>query len=154
MKKFLALLLTAYAVVMQPSPQRLCDLIEYIPDATYSVYAQGECHSIYAKRVANGADTILTCDVRGAQYLYRDVECVQGEMVTFSGDQADLDELCRVLDFCVVVPSEIPGCYYGYSSRLGTGVLLGGKKVNCQIVCSEGKIVVGWPLILGSYHLT
>ena len=154
MKKFLALLLATYATLVWPTPERLCDLTSYIQDGTYSVCVEGEVYSRYATHVSNGGDSVLTCSMVAAPYLYADLGSVQGETVQFCGGQNELDRLVEALGFVDLVDSKIEGCYYGYSARLGAGVLLDGKKVNCQIVVQNGTITVGYPLILGSYCLT
>ncbi len=53
-----------------------------------------------------------------------------------------------------VVQVEVVGdiiIYYAYSSRLGQGVNIDGKKVNLQIATDKNKIKIGSPLIMGSY---
>ena len=154
MKKLIALLIVALSFVCTPRAQPLYQLIGYIPDATYVVYARGYTFSPYAYRVDNGDDTVLTTKISSAGEVYEGTQCVLGETVSFCGAQADLDELIERLGFSVVYDSDIAGCTYGYSPKLGKGVLVEGRQVNCQIVIEGDRITVGFPLILGSYHLT
>ena len=42
-------------------------------------------------------------------------------------------------------------CYYAYSPLTGAAVDLGGELVNVQIVKGENCLIVGIPLIMGSY---
>lgn len=41
--------------------------------------------------------------------------------------------------------------YYCYSSAIGGGVTVDGMEINLQIACTDYGIVVGCPLIIGSY---
>ncbi len=53
-----------------------------------------------------------------------------------------------------VVQVEVVGdiiIYYAYSSKLGQGVNIDGKRVNLQIATDKNKIKIGSPLIMGSY---
>jgi len=40
---------------------------------------------------------------------------------------------------------------FGYSTRAQALVRVNGKKVNLQVVIKDGKTIVGFPVILGSY---
>ena len=153
MKKFLALILAACSVLCAPERESLAQLTSYVADGTYEVYAAGHARSEYAVRFDNGGDTVLRSKLSAARYVYDDVACVLGETVAFEGGQAELDRLISVLEFVLVERGEIEGCYYGYAARLGTGVVVRGKEINCQIVTAGDRITVGYPLIMGSYHL-
>lgn len=153
MKKFLALVIIASSVLFAPSTTTLADVTSYISDGIYVVYAQGYAYSPYAVRLDNGGDTVLKSDVAVSRRVYAGVDCVLGETVEFFGTQAELDRLVEELGFRTVIKGKTAGTYYGYSRRLGAGVNVDGKEINCQIVVGDGKITVGYPLIMGSYHL-
>ena len=153
MKKFIALVLAACTVLCMPQRSSLAELTSYISDGTYVAYVGGYRTSEYAVRFANGDDSILKADLRAARLLYEEIGAPLGETVEFAGGGAELDGLVDVLRFELVAGGEIEGCYYGYASRLGSGVMLNGREINCQIVVGDGRITVGYPLILGSYHL-
>lgn len=154
MKKFLALVLVAVVVLTYPKPMSLASLASYVKEGSYSLYLSGYANSPYAVRLDNGGDTILVTDVARAEAVLKGREGVIGETVSFAGAQAELEELLSVLRLSVV--SSTRGsvlCIYGKSSVLPQGIKVDGREINCQIVVAEGRITVGYPLIMGSYDL-
>lgn len=153
MKKIIALTIVAICALCAPEPKPLHELTSYIQDGTYVVYAEGYVTSPYARRIDNGGHTVLVAKTSAASHVFEGAGNVLGESVSFSGGQAELDGLIRALGMVAVWESEFEGCYYGWSAHLPEGVMISGRKVNCQIVVQDGEITVGWPLIMGSYHL-
>lgn len=45
----------------------------------------------------------------------------------------------------------VGSCEYGYSPLIKNYLVINGKKINVQIVYKDGYVVVGTPVILGSY---
>ena len=68
-------------------------------------------------------------------------------------NESTLEELVLQLNCQKVETSAIDGMtiYYGYTPYYQDSVYLDGKKVNIQIVLKEGKVVVGFPMILTGY---
>ena len=75
------------------------------------------------------------------------------------GYQVKLDTEIQAVSFlrkynCEIVFTEnINGIenYYFYSSKLLKKQVLNGKKVNVHLAVSDGKIILGYPIIYGSY---
>ena len=78
---------------------------------------------------------------------------VLGIRLNIAGNTLSAQEVMRKLHVVRQRRSDIEGkaCYYAYSPLLGAGVDVGGQIVNVQIVQGENCLIVGIPLIMGSY---
>lgn len=66
---------------------------------------------------------------------------------------ADYDKLIKVLDLEIVSSKDISGrtIVEGYSSKLKDNVVIDNRKVNIQMSIFDNKIIIGYPLISGSF---
>ncbi len=78
---------------------------------------------------------------------------VSGESVRFNGGDEDIDRVIKRLRIDIKQRQEFANitAFYGYSPRLGEGVTVGGEKINIQIVKRGNTVIIGTPLIMGSY---
>lgn len=78
---------------------------------------------------------------------------VSGESIKFIGDDKDIDYILDNLNVQIVEEQDFANIrtIYGYSARLGQGVKVSGNKINIQIAKRGATIIIGTPLILGSY---
>lgn len=119
----------------------------------YTRYAAGEIEK--AEVIQNGAGSIVQCAFED----YREVRSALGEIsgvsISFEGDSADIEALCKKLEVVSVASENLEECgimsYYGFTTKLNSRVLADGKYINIQIAQKDSVITVGYPLILGSY---
>lgn len=78
---------------------------------------------------------------------------ITSQSSSFEGGDKEVEALMKRLSVRIIEEQEIEGAkiYYGFSTRLRGGIILGREKVNIQIVKKESRITVGTPLIVGSY---
>ena len=152
MKKLFALLFAAITLFLLPSAGNLSDKTKYISDGTYYFYVEGEQYAENAITVRNGADSIIRCRVFMAESVRKELHSIRGESMRFNGGEAEVQRLVDELNLDIRFTSRNPvPCIYGYSASLGEGVVMQGKKINCEIAVSGNVITVGYPVILGDY---
>ena len=106
---------------------------------------EGEAAEIYLK-AGSGYEIVPA----GSGVNFADV---LGIRLNIAGNTLSAQEVMRKLHVVRQRRSDIEGkaCYYAYSPLLGAGVDVGGQIVNVQIVQGENCLIVGIPLIMGSY---
>lgn len=127
-------------------------LSDYYPEGTYSFYCTGQQNVSGAVTV--GAGSIVSCSAKDYKRVRNSIAGIAGE--SFAIERAkpiDLENIITVLKVEQVRAETVDGIYiiYGFSELLIRGVNLAGVKVNVQIAVSAERIIVGTPLILGSY---
>lgn len=78
---------------------------------------------------------------------------VSGESIRFQGGDEEINKIIKRLRIEIRQSQKFANIstFYGYSARLGEGVTLEGRKINIQIVKKGNTVIVGTPLVLGSY---
>lgn len=78
---------------------------------------------------------------------------VSGESVRFFGGDEEINKIIKRLKVDVRQRQEFANIstFYGYSAALGEGLMLEGQKINIQIVKKGNTVIIGTPLIMGSY---
>lgn len=117
-------------------------LATYVEDGEYSLYYEdGGMSKEYS---LTAFQTIFARLGKGG---------VSGESVRFSGDDEDIDRIIKKLNIEIKDSQRLANLttLYGYSARLGGGVMLDGQKINIQIVRKGNTVIIGTPLIMGSY---
>ena len=120
-------------------------------------FLQGELLSKLGARAANATYFINspTCLAREKQSLtIFDLPYVEGEQVRYDIKSEDfLQNTLESLAAVVLWTEEVDGVtsYYAKSDRLSKSVLISGALVNLHIAIKENEIVVGTPIIFGSY---
>ena len=98
----------------------------------------------------NGDGAILMCDADVAKDVYKNVKNCFGYSIRFN-EKAVLDQILSQIKVVKTEIQEALTSYYG----LATGAIffdfLGGQKINVQVAVGADYIVVGSPIILGSY---
>ncbi|MDE6551327.1 MAG: hypothetical protein K2M44_07530 [Clostridia bacterium] len=103
--------------------------------------------------VYTGVMTIIDTDKSGAEKLYSHSDFM-GISLRYPVDNSDVDALCAKLATKVVskqVTSDGIECVYLYSPLLTESVRIDGAAVNMQIAITDNYLIVGFPLIMGSY---
>ena len=132
-------------------------LLGYVPDTSsiYSFYTTDTIDTIQnANIVKNGNSAIVSCDSTNAKYVRKFLHNVLGESVQINNPTKQvLDNICNYIknDFLydeIVGQTQIMYCY---NPSLANFVMIDKQKVNIQIAKSDNQIVIGYPLILGSF---
>lgn len=82
---------------------------------------------------------------------YEVVNVGEGEVIEIS--VADYDKFIKALGLELVSSKDISGrtIVEGYSAKLKDNVVIDNRKVNIQMSIFDNKIIVGYPLISGSF---
>lgn len=105
----------------------------------------------FAKSQKSGNGYFITCDLKLAKYLLKDLKNVAGVTIKTNGE---IDKnLLNKLQIKILKTEEIYGrkIVYGFSNFFDQFVFMQNKKVNLQIVENNGKLIIGNPIIFGSY---
>ncbi len=134
------------------------------PSAIAKAYASGEYYFYSSQKEEkgnfyslqrNGEQSILNCPIFEAEERKEEISGeILGESFTVIAGRKEALRLIDRLGAKTVSEGEVGGIYtyYLYSGSVKSkSVELGGEKVNMQIALSNGKMHVGFPLILGSY---
>lgn len=102
--------------------------------------------------VYTGVMTIMDVDRDGAEKLYCDKDFM-GISLRYPVDNSDVEALRIRLAAKAVSSQQADGmdCVYLYSPLLSESVRIDGKIVNMQIAKTDDYLIVGFPLIMGSY---
>lgn len=124
----------------------------YYPDGIYSFYCANATDLSGSISVGKGA--IVSCGAQDYRAVRNSLSSVAGEsFAIMQPDAAALDNIIAVLQVNMIRAETVEGTYiiYGYSGLLIRGVDLTGVPVNVQIAVTADRIIIGTPLILGSY---
>lgn len=144
---FMFLLCFTMAVYLDDESQAI-----FAFDGKFSLYGVGSCETD-CEVVNCGAGIIASVESSKAKTL---VHNFNGKVYGYSIELNSLKSLEEILKLIKadVVRKEIVcdrEIFYCYSSQTNNYVVEDNKKINYQIVFNNGKIVIGTPLILGSY---
>lgn len=107
--------------------------------------------------IALGNEFMLKTPLLPNSKLRLSTKEVRGQMVEIPNteeEMASLHAFQKQIGFMASKQEVLEGigvCQYGYSPKIPNFIVLDGKKINLQIVEQASKIVVGYPVILGSY---
>ncbi|MDE6189472.1 MAG: hypothetical protein K2G37_04225 [Clostridia bacterium] len=122
------------AVEMQVYARSLpiADNCEYVDEmCNFNIYHYNETVGIKDERLDN---------TLGVAYIY-------------PKESAEVDDLIDKFSAKIYYSQDLEDgiTYYGYCKNLGKSVEIDGKEINIQIVSNKDNIIVGFPLIMGSY---
>lgn len=157
MKKLIKYILIAIIIVVAiPSKQfELSDLIKEFNfnNVVNSYYTNTKVDVKNATVIKNGSAYIIESDYSNSNEIKKQLNNIQGQSVSFGGTYNDYLNLKTNLINNIYICDEllnIKTCY-GYNSKLTNSVNIDGNNINIQIAYSEGKIIIGTPVILGSF---
>lgn len=109
-----------------------------------------EDNPIYFSKVSNGNYTFVKLDLKFASYIAGQIENILGITVFSKGD---LYEILNKLKAKICKTEEIYSRkhYFAFSPYFDKFIFVNGKKTNLQIVIDNDDIVIGTPIIYGSY---
>lgn len=155
MKKFLIFVIFMIAFIAINEGEEVYSLNQLEYDGVYSCYAQGvsDCVPSFINVVSSGSGKIIStnsddaCDIK--DYVKGEV---YGESICIKGTYDDFLNITKKMNIKVVMKEQFDNLtsIYGFG-RFGESVCVNGKLVNIQIAYSGDYIVIGCPVILGSY---
>lgn len=76
-----------------------------------------------------------------------------GVAYIYPKESAEVDDLIEKFSAKINYTQDLEDgmTYYGYCKGLGKSVEIDGREINIQIVSNKDNIIVGFPLIMGSY---
>ncbi len=79
------------------------------------------------------------------------IESIKGESCVF--EQTSLKSIVEKFNFTIVKTEVLEGvtCYYATTDLLPYSIKINGLKVNAQIAVTKNRVVLGTPIIFGSY---
>lgn len=127
----------------------LCSL-----NGEYSVYLKNNVVNIPQcfSSISNGQGVIVTGSSTNYNLLNFNKDIVSGESIKLTN--YSYKEVCEILKFKELMKYEFSdglSTFYGQVPFGDKSVFVSGKRINCQIAVCNDYIVVGIPIILGSY---
>ena len=157
MKKLIKYMLICVIVVVAIPPKQssLNNLIKQYgyTDAVCTYYSYEDKNIIEANKIVNGNCVQYSCSFSNANNVETQLKNSHGESVKFNanfGEFVDLKNklLCKV---CYFEEIDNITTYYGFNKKLNNSIIIDNKAVNIQIAFNGEQIVVGTPVILGSF---
>lgn len=121
-------------------------------DGKFSLYGVGRCE-LDCQIINCGFGIIANVESSKARKL---IQAFNGEVYGYSVELnsfKSLEEILKLIKADVVRKEVVSDreIFYCYCPQISNHVVDNGKKVNYQIVFNKDKVVIGTPLILGSY---
>ena len=118
--------------------------LEVLGRGEYCIYSRDVVTSpLITKTLNSGIGFIYYCESTDAKQLRKLFTKIDGESLTLEDFSTHL--VFKKLNYKKVIPG------YGYSARGKTFIKNGKSKINLQVVARDNVVIVGWPVILGSY---
>ena len=122
--------------------------LESLAEGSYSFYSTDKIESVYFTNVIDlGFSYIYECDSCDAGKVRPLFTRIDGESIAV--DNIGTSKILRALGGHVVSQSDFG--IYAYSARIASYIIEDNRKINIQIAYSDDRIIIGWPVILGSY---
>jgi len=122
--------------------------LENLGAGEYHIYSTENVSSeLVTKTTDLGFSYIYHCESSDAAQLRSLFTHIDGESIVLENKSAA--QVLRTLRYKEI--SRTDDIVYAYSPRGRTFINAGNKRVNLQIAKSNNTLVVGWPVILGSY---
>ena len=153
--KFSIFCLVIFAIVRLPTTQ--LSLKSYMPiDVyTYTFYTTDSITEIpNATIINNGTASIVSCLNENALDVRKSICNLLGESVSIKNPSPKcISDVKNFIDKKVKFTEEIDGTKisYAYDSTLQHFIIVDDQKINIQVAQSKDCLVIGYPLILGSF---
>lgn len=121
-------------------------------EGNFSLYGVGYSE-VKSEKIDCGSGLILSVQSNKAKEL---LNSFKGEIYGMSvelKEEMKIEEILNIIKAKIVKKERVAGreIYYCYSNNNSDYVVDCGKKINYQIAINNEKIIIGTPLILGSY---
>ncbi|MGN1221690.1 MAG: hypothetical protein ACI4TT_00475, partial [Christensenellales bacterium] len=106
------------------------------------------------KIVKNGNACIVSCDSKYASTVKASINNILGESITINNPNEDvLKQINDYISKNILYDEKLDGTQiiYGYDNTLKNFVMVDGQKINFQVAINSDYVVIGYPLILGSF---
>lgn len=154
MKKFIALALVCFSLLLNQSPSSLSSISAF-SEGTHTFYTMQNFKDERVEVVQSGRGFLISCPGQIASEIFAELDehMLQGESFTFKGELQDVQSLLFQLNVVQYKKEDLGGIYivYGYTPLFQGGVQVEDQKINIQLAFRDQNITVGTPLILGSY---
>lgn len=153
--KFSIFCLVIFCIVSLPVSQ--IALMGYVPKTSsiYSFYTTDKISFLdNTKIVKNGNACIVSCDSKYANVVKASINNILGESITINNPTEDvLKQINDYISQNTLYDEKLDGTQiiYGYDNTLENFVIVDGQKVNFQVAINIDYVVIGYPLILGSF---
>lgn len=115
-------------------------------------FLSNQCSQLeYATVTPNGKGSIVEADVKFDEVLEKTLGDYTGKTYILSGDANDFSKIKSLYQVKVDVEQSKSDNILGYTTKFDKGIIIGGKKINIQMLMKDGKIYIGTPILLGSY---
>ena len=155
MKKRITLFVLAIVLAIMLLIPSKVDLFSLIPEAT-DIYIYTGNEGVGRLLMVTSAGNIeeTHCTMSDVKAVMRGLSDYRASTVVLSGDYDTVRQVLGRLKAEVVDVDQIEErlFIYGYSPKLRRYCMINGEKINLQLCVKEcGEIIVGSPLIVGSY---
>lgn len=140
--------LVFYSLSVDSNPK-----LEQLGEGELCIYSTQDVHSrLIKRRVETGLGYIYYIESSDAAKVRAMFSYIDGESITLNG-QKTAQAILAKLGYTKTSSSYdgIMDIVYGYSASCNTYILQDNKKINLQVATRDGRVTVGWPVILGSY---
>lgn len=153
MKKIILLVV---AIVVAVALTYQTDVGKLLPSGakTCEFYIAGEVDEIRdVKMVKVGDMTIASSNFKNYSIVSKQLGNILGVAVRYDKGTVSVDDILRETSakLVKVEQSENYVCYYAHSNLLKKSVNVDDKDINLQIAITQNGIIVGSPMIMGSY---
>lgn len=103
--------------------------------------------------VVNGNSGIVSCSSNTAQKVYSKLKGIVGISFCVQGNNKTLSHIFDDLKLQIKSQNNVGKIttYLAYTNLFSNHIMLDNDKINIQIAVNDGSIIVGMPIILGSY---
>lgn len=134
----------------------VCILTVYMPQDIVSIISfEAERIEIYCQYSIggqnNGVYSVVTTDTFNYNMAKNSCRNIDGVSVFIDSTNCAIDSIISSVSAKVVSIDKATNSYYCYSSLLSGGIYVDGNIINMQIAQVDQHIIVGYPIILGSY---
>ena len=153
--RFSIFCLVIYCLVSLPVSQ--IALAGYVPNDSciYSFYTTDNVKNILnASVINNGNSCIVSCDSKNAQNVRNSIDNILGESIQINNPTKLVKDYIHNSIKQNYLFNEFVGeteIIYCYDQTLLRYIMVSEQKVNLQIAFNKDFIVIGYPLILGSF---
>ena len=121
----------------------------------YVFYAKDVSHldDSHALVIKNGSSYIVKTSFENAKKVKSKLFNIFGEAICFDGTLKDaLAAMNKIgMDLKIEESIDTIKIFYGFVSGLEKYMFIKNQKINTEIAISQGKITIGYPIIIGDY---
>lgn len=101
--------------------------------------------------IKNGDGCIIKASSALESVIEDNIDGYNGKTYIFESDKYSMEKFIKEYNVKIDLSQSSQDNVLGFSSKIDDAILIGGKKINVQIVNKNNKIYIGMPILLGSY---